>query len=833
MKPCLSLPWYVCLLSITLAAILTVPAKAGAVTEQTLYNFNPRQTGALPDGGVVADAAGNLYGVTVNGGAFGYGTVFEFSPNQQGGWDHTILYNFTDGNDGGDPEGGLIFDGEGNLYGMTSYGGPSGTGTVFELQHHSDGTWTEKVLHSIIAKYARFLYGLVFDSAGNLYGTLESGGQFDGGVVFELSPTPSGQWTQTILYNFGGIRHYGNGQDPVGRLILDENGNLFGVTFGGGIGCVGEGCGTVYELSPTTSGEWKHTILYEFTAQEDGEYPDGALLFDGAGNLYGTASRGGPRNSCQCGNVFELVPQGNGQWTHRILHIFQGGSDGANPEFPLIFDSAGNLYGSTTDGGGAPSCGTTGCGTVYELSPNGSSGWNEKVLAVFDLTTTGWALSSGVFLNAEGQLIGEGWEGATNADAGFVYSLTPASGQWNYSAVSNFTYTDGGYPTTSLVATSKGYLYGTTQSGGSFDMGTVFELKPSSNGSWSESVIYNFSQGHAVTGTIYPTAQPSSLIVDAAGNLYGEAVGGGSKNDGMVYKLSPQPDGSWKFTTLYSFLGGTGGTSPFGGLLMDNTGNLYGTTEYGGKGTIQGQRPTGSGIVFELSPGKNGVWTEKTLYQFGGYPTDGALSVANLILDSAGNLYGTTSQGGSGSCTAEFGALIGCGIVFELSSEGGAWQETILHSFQEGTQDGQLPLAGLTFGRSGNLFGTTYYGGSGSGQSGSGGTVFELSPQAGGGWKEDLIVQFPSSDYQFGPAGNLLLDASGNFYSTTSQYGGSVFELSPASSGGWNYDTLYSFGPANGNPQAGLIFGPNGYLYGTSGTSMGYEFSGFVFVITP
>lgn len=817
------------LLLLTLTTMSAVSQMAAAATEQTLYNFNPLQAGSLPDGGVVADAAGNLYGVTANGGAFGRGTVFEFSPNQQGGWDHKILYSFMDGNDGGDPEGGVIFDTEGNLYGMTLYGGPSGSGTVFELQHHSDGTWTENVLHHIIAEYARFLYGLVFDSAGNLYGTVESGGQFDGGVVFELSPSSSGEWKQTILYNFGGIRHHSDGNDPVGRLIIDEDGNLFGVTFDGGIGCVGIGCGVVYELSPSSGGQWKETILYEFTGQEDGEYPDGALVFDGEGNLYGTASRGGPRISCQCGNVFELVPQGNGLWTHRILHIFQGGSDGANPEFPLIFDGAGNFYGATTAGGGAPSCGTTGCGTVYELNPNGSSGWNEKVLASFDPTTTGYALSSGVFLNADGQLFGEGWQGATSAEAGFVYSLTPASGQWNYSALSNFTFTDGIYPETPLAVSSKGYLYGTTEFGGSMNMGSIFELKPSPTGSWAESVIYNFSAGHAVTGTISPTAQPSSLIVDSTGNLYGEAVGGGTKNDGMVYKLSPQSDGGWQLTILYSFLGGVGGASPYGGLVMDGTGNLYGTTQYGAKGTIQGQRPTGYGLVFELSPGANGVWTEKTLYEFGGYPSDGAQSVANLNFDSAGNLYGTTSQGGNGSCAIADGTLVGCGIVFELSFEGGVWRETILHSFQDGTQDGQNPLAGLVFDKSGNLFGTTVYGGSGSGQSSSAGTVFELSPLAGGEWKEDLIVQF--SDGQSGPLGNLTLDASGNLYSTTENYGGSIFELSPITGGGWNYNMLYAFAVGSG-PQAGLIFGPNGCLYGTSGYG-GSEYSGFVFAITP
>lgn len=821
------------LLLLTVTAMSAISQRAAAATEQTLYNFNPLQSGSLPDGGVVADAAGNLYGVTVNGGAFGYGTVFEFSANQQGGWDHKILYNFTDGDDGGDPEGGVIFDAQGNLYGMTLYGGPQDSGTVFELEHHSDGTWTEKVLHHILAKYARFLYGLVFDSAGNLYGTLESGGQFDGGVVFELSPTASGEWKQTILYNFGGIRHYGNGSDPVGRLIIDGDGNLFGVTFGGGIGCVGEGCGMVYELSPTTGGQWKETILYEFTGQEDGEYPDGALVFDGEGNLYGTASRGGPRISCQCGNVFELVPQGNGRWAHRFLHIFQGGSDGANPEFPLIFDSAGNLYGATTDGGGAPSCGTTGCGTVYKLTPNGSGGWDESVLAVFDPSTTGWALSSGVFLNADGQLFGEGWFGATSAEAGFVYALTPANGKWDYSALSNFPYTDGYAPQTALVTDSKSDLYGTTEFGGPYNMGTVFQLSPSSSGGWNENLIYSLSAGHAVNGTIDPTAQPSSLIVDSAGNLYGEAVGGGSKNDGMIYKLSPLLDGTWQETTLYSFLGGVGGNSPSGGLMMDSAGNLYGTTQYGGKGTIQGQRPTGYGLVFELSPNANGTWTEKTLYEFGGYPADGSQSVAALIFDSAGNLYGTTSQGGGGNCTATNGSVIGCGIAFELSPANGMWHETVLHSFLGGTADGQSPLAGLVIDHSGNLFGTTVQGGSNYTQTGPSGTVFELSPESSGGWKENLIAEFPNSDSESAPAGNLIFDSHGDLYSTTAGYGGSVFKLSPNSGGGWNFETLYAFGIGSGGPQAGVIFGPNGYLYGTSAFNGTHNNDGFVFAITP
>jgi uncharacterized repeat protein (TIGR03803 family) len=825
---------YTFLLAAVLSMFFVVTGKASAASESTLYSFNPLQSGSLPDGGVVADAAGNLYGVTANGGTFGYGTVFEFSPNQQGGWKQETLYHFRNGNDGGDPEGGVIFDAEGNLYGMTTVGGSAGAGVVFELMHNADGSWIEKVLSNIDANYARFVFGLVFDSAGNLYGTIGSGGQFSGGVVFELSPTTGGKWKETILLNFHGTSDDAGGSSPVGRLILDQAGNLYGTTSYGGVGCPNIGCGVVYELSPIAGGQWKETVLYRFQGGSDGLYPGGGLIFDEAGNLYGTASGGGlSQPYCECGTVFELSPNGHSGWTESTIYTFQGGNDGSHPEFSLIFDREGNVYGATTDGGGAPSCGTTGCGTVFELTPNGSGGWNESVLATFDPTTTGWALSSGVFLNADGQLFGEGWEGATSAEAGFLYSLTPASGKWNYAAVSNFTYSDGYAPLTAPVVDSKGNLFGTTEYGGMWNFGSVFELKPAANGGWSETIIYSFPKGLPVTDPFFPTAQPSSLILDAAGNLYGETIAGGLKNDGTVYKLSFMPNGTWQATTLHSFPGGIGGTAPSGGLVMDSAGNLYGTTQYGGKGTLQGQRPSGYGIVFELSPGQNGSWSEKTLYQFGGYPTDGAQSLGNLIFDRAGNLYGTTSAGGSSGCTTEYGAVIGCGVAFELTPTNGEWTETILHSFLGGTSDGQTPLAGLVLDRSGNLFGTTSQGGSGFNENYPSGTAFELSPQAGGEWKENLLVQFSTSTGQSQPEGNFLIDASANLYSTTEGYGGSVFELSPTSNGGWNYDTLYAFPFATGYPMSGVIFGPSGHLYGTASYGGEPQNYGYIYAITP
>ncbi len=193
--------------------------------------------------------------------------------------------------------------------------------------------------------------------------------------------------------------------------------------------------------------------------------------------------------------------------------------------------------------------------------------------------------------------------------------------------------------------------------------------------------------------------------------------------------------------------------------------------------------------------------------------------------------YGTTSQGGDGGCTSANGVTIGCGIVFELSPAKGSWQETILHSFpRRYTGRPQLHLPGWFSIIREISFGTTLSGGSGYSQSGASGTVFELSPQESGGWKESLPVEFPSSDGQSVPYGSLILDAAGNLYSTTAAYGGAVFKLSSDSRGGWNYSTLYAFG--TGGPEAGLIFGPYGYLYGTA-VFGGTRNSGFVFAITP
>ncbi len=275
---------------------------------------------------------------------------------------------------------------------------------------------------------------------------------------------------------------------------------------------------------------------------------------------------------------------------------------------------------------------------------------------------------------------------------------------------------------------------------------------------------------------------------------------------------------------------------------MDQAGNLYGTTAYGGEGSVQGKLTSGNGVVFELSPGANGKWSQKVIYRFGGYPSDGSHPHAGVIFDEAGNLYGTTFQGGGGSCLGEgFGTAVGCGTVFELSPKAGAWSESVLYAFTSFQSDGALPSGGLLFDQAGNLFGTTQHGGGGLGCDYCG-TVFELSPAVGGGWSKSLAFVFPDPDNGIEPASNLVVDRAGNLYGTTpgkvsgcNGYAcGTVFKLSPITGGGWRASVLYSFadGIDGGSPMSGLIFGPGGSLYGTT-VNGGAAGEGVVFAVTP
>lgn len=439
---------YIGLLLASLCAYSQTTSQFGP--EQVLYSFQGGTDGNYPIGGLISDDSGNFYGTTKYGGdtacsTNGCGTVFKLGKNASGEWTETILYKFQGGSDGLQPQGGVIFDQSGNLYGTTSGGGLDAQGTVFELSPSGSGQWTESVLYSFQGGTGDGAQPttLTFDKSGNLFGTTQGGGNYECfilqgangpaptqycGTVFELSPNGSGGWTETALFKFDGT----DGAVPAGPLTFDAAGNLYGTTYAGG-GCSnlntnGFGCGLVFELSPNGSGGFTESVLHSFQGTTDGYWPFGGVIFDQAGNLYGTVSNPG----IDSGAVFELTPNGSGGWTENTIYTFPGDTtaDGLTPIAGLVLDQAGNLYSTTLQGGAAysdacptPSAllpgvtfGAAGCGTVFELSPNGSGGWTETVLYRFQGSSDGALPNSALIRDQSGNLYGETEAGgSTNA----------------------------------------------------------------------------------------------------------------------------------------------------------------------------------------------------------------------------------------------------------------------------------------------------------------------------------------------------------------------------------------------------------------------------------
>jgi hypothetical protein len=433
------------LVAMLIVACLSTAAFAAGPSEGVLYSFPSNEYGAsLPEGNLVADSAGNLYGTaakTVDGAGLGF--VFELvrpvPPSEE--WTLNVLYSFTAFSNGAIPTNGVIFDGSGNLYGTTYEGGTgSGVGVIFELTPPAiEGEqWTETVLYSFQGSPNDGEYpsgGLVFDSSGNLYGVTSQGGEgefsceygagYGCGVVFELTPptTGSGEWTETVIHYFDVGK---GGEDPVGAPILDGKGILYGVAHQGG----SDGDGVVYRLAPpsTTGGVWNYAVLHNFAGSPtDGAEAYGSLTMHGDG-LYGTTVMGGQNSN---GTVFELTPPAapGGEWTDNILHSFGATStDGTGPAYNVIFDKTGNLYGITGSGGGnSNACAAGYCGTVYELSPPATQGanWTETILHSFPANAKdGSAPYSGLLLSTEGALYGVTAEGGAES-GGTVYGVIP------------------------------------------------------------------------------------------------------------------------------------------------------------------------------------------------------------------------------------------------------------------------------------------------------------------------------------------------------------------------------------------------------------------------
>ena len=372
---------------------------------------------------------------------------------------------------------------------------------------------------------------------------------------------PAESQTYKVIHNFTGIGQ--DGATPYGGPILDEFGNLYGTTYLGGT----YGSGMVYRLSPSGS-SWKGTSLYSFTGPNGAGPAFGTLaIHDHA--LFGTTEGGVP-----FGTAFEVSEPCKNGCRGSVVHRFGSGTDGAQPIGAVVFDAAGNLYGTTSLGG------TYGNGTVFEVTHSGV----ESVIYNFNATGDPINPAAGVTVDAAGNLYGTASLGGAYSN-GAVYKLSHSTSGWNETVLYNFqNLNDGANPVGGVILDKAGNLYGGTFDGGVNGGGTVYELSPSAQG-WTMTILYSFTGGY---GGPY-----NKLTFDTKGNLYGATNGEGANGFGLVFKLTPTHSG-WIFTDLYDFVGGSEGGQPYGSVTVDGKGNVFGTAVLGGSDN--------QGVVFELTP---------------------------------------------------------------------------------------------------------------------------------------------------------------------------------------------------------------------------------------
>ena len=705
----------------------TVGIASGQPTLEVVASFRVESSsGRFPSGGLVQGSDGSFYGMTIGGGSSNAGTIFRLNASGT----LTTLHSFT-GADGSSPSGALIQGSDANFYGTTSQGGTGGFGTVFRL----DTAGTLTTLHNFTgADGAAPRSGLIEATDGNFYGTTSSGGSLrNEGSVFKLDAAG----TLTTLHSFTGL----DGSMPIAALIQGKDGNFYGTTYWGGV----SGVGTVFKLD--TAGTL--TTLYSFTGSdygppskilpEHGKHPEG-LMQARDGSFYGTTSDNlGPG----LGTVFKLDLGG----TLTTLHRFTG-SDGVYPRARLLQANDGNFYGTTIAGNG----------TVFRMNAAGAL----TTIHTFDGTD---GTSPSELIEASDLSL----YGATNQNGmnrgGTVFKLDAAATLTTLHAF--LSANDGAFPLSPLVQTSDGTFYGTTETGGTWGLGTIFKLDALGNISTVNSVFSGL-------GGAYPRA---GLIQGADGNFYGTITEVDELNSGSVFKLYPT---TGLITALHIFGGSDAAdnASPYAGLIQADDGRFYGTTISGGA--------NGVGTVFVLDT----AGTLTTLHSFAF--ASGARPRAGLIQASDGSFYGTTYEGGTS----------GLGTVFKLDT---SRTFTTLHNFAGA--DGAYPRAELIQASDGSFYGTTSEGGA------SGvGTVFRLDMFG----TLTTLHTFTGSGGAF-PLAGLLQASDGNFYGTTSQGGGSgvgtVFRLETSGT----LTTLHSFTTSDGAyPVARLIQASDGSFYGTT-----------------
>jgi uncharacterized repeat protein (TIGR03803 family) len=761
------------------------------MTVRTIANFfHGSSTGSgtqpLDWGHLAIDANGDLFGTTVFGGnsaSPGDGLVFEITDTNGTYAGPFTLYSFTGGSDGANPHYGLLMDSAGDLFGSTPFtalpnNGTFVPGTVFELEY-ANGVYTQSTLYTLPSTGPKgdSAPTPIMDSAGNLFGV--TAGSLDDGTIFEIADTNGTYAAPTTLYSFTGGSDGGN---PDGPLIMDAAGDLFGTTSTGGA----NGDGTVFEVKKTNGVYAAAPTTIASLAGSDDGFQIGGLLMDSAGDLFGTTVEGGAHND---GAVFEIKYQ-NGSYasTPTILYSFTDSTDGQHPNAGLIMDAAGDLFGTANEGPGAADD-SANFGSVFALKAI-DGGYVEFTLADFGADDNA---TSGLTVDAAGDLFGT----VVNVSAGasdFVYEI-PADGATiasvpktlaTFGGASTQEGAGGGGPYGGLVMDHAGNLFGTTTDGS----GSVFEIAYAGGGNYAATAT-------TIAAFSGSAANPlGNLIMDANGDLFGTTATGGASGKGSVFEIK-FANGSYTSTpaTLYSFTGGADGQLPYGGLVMDANGDLFGTTSGGEAGGAFGG-PTspsaGSATVFEIKA-TNGTYasTPTTLYTFPGGNNYSA-SLAGLIMDAAGDLFGTSTGG--------FGVPA---TVFEIKFANGSYASTptVLASFSGDTIGG-----GLVMDAAGDLFGVT-----------GSGTVFELKNNNGSYSSPITLATGLVSD------AGLTIDAKGDLFGTDvfeGAYGfGWVFEIKD--NNGTYASSPIDIGDFAGNnqgayPTSTLILDQLGDLFGTT-----------------
>jgi len=392
-------------------------------------------------------------------------------------------------------------------------------------------------------------------------------------LLLTVAPALQAQ-TYSVIHTFSGA----DGSYPTSTLLLDRAGNLYGTTYGGGA----DDEGTAFQLKRAGSG-WILSRLYSFDGAYggDGAYPInyGGLVFGPDGAIYGTTQEGGIFSGSQSlGTVFRLQPQPNRcqsfscPWTNTIIHAFAGyPADGALPSGNVVFDATGNVYGTTTENAGP--------GSIFELTRS-NGGWTESIIP----SPNAGPFSAGLAIDTVGNLYGASLYGSQNGrEDGSIFQLVPSGSGWTTNILYSFTGgADGKFPMGGVVLDHAGNIYGTTYEGGTESGGTVFQLAPS-NGGYTFHLLCSFSGNRG---------PQSALTIDAAGNLYGTTEYDGDGSAGSAFKVTNTGAG-WTCTTLYNFQLGNGGLAPVGGLTVDANGNIFGTASGGGA--------NGNGVIFEIT----------------------------------------------------------------------------------------------------------------------------------------------------------------------------------------------------------------------------------------